>query len=405
MIRAAENWAMVLAVVTGSVLLGASNATYADMDETRATETEKSPQQSEEQLVARYDSLMKKNEENGFSGVVLVEERGKLIYNKAFGYADKIKEIKNTPETLFDIGSITKQFTAAAILKLMENGELSVNDPLSKFFDGAPADKKDITLHQLLTHTSGISAYTGDDYEYLSSDDFLKQVFKRKLKAKPGKKHIYANVGYSLLAMIVERVSGQSYETFLYENILHPAGLENTGYLRLDYSQYVVAQGRNYRNNKPWGSNVERWAEAGGVSWHLKGNGGILSTTLDMYKWHRAIQTAKVLKPETVELYQAPHVVTGVNPKRHYAYGWGILTSSKRGKVATHDGSNGIFSAYVLRYVDANGAVIYMTNETSPGTSKLLQELVNILRLPDYEPQIIQKPTPSSRLKCRINCF
>lgn len=392
---------MVSAVVTASVLLGASNATYADVGEAGTAETEKSPEQTEEQLVARYDSLLKKNEKNGFSGVVLVEERGKLIYNKAFGYADKKKQIQNTPETLFDIGSITKQFTAAAILKLMENGELSVNDPLSKFFDGVSADKKNITLHQLLTHSSGISEYTGGDYEYLSSEDFLKQVFERKLEAKPGEEFIYANVGYSLLAMVVERVSGQPYETFLYENILNPAGLENTGYMRLDYSQHVVAQGHNYRNNKPWGSNVERWAEEGGVSWHLKGNGGIMSTTLDMYKWHRAIQTAKILNPETIELYQAPHVVMATGTK-HYAYGWEILASSKRGKVATHSGGNGIFSAYVLRYVDINRAIIFMTNETSPGSNKLLQELIRILRFPDYEPETIQKPTWFDRLKFRF---
>ncbi len=404
MIRAAKNWTMVWAVVTASVFLGASIPAYADMAEARTVETEKKPEQTEEQLVARYDSFMKINEENGFSGAVLIEDRGSLIYNKAFGYADKKKKIKNTQETLFDIGSITKQFTAAAILKLMENGELSVNDPLSKFFDGAPADKKNITLHQLLTHTSGISAYTGDDYEYLSSEEFLKQVFKRKLKAKPGEKHLYANVGYSLLAMIVEQVSGQPYETFLYENILKPAGLENTGYLRLDYSQHAVAQGYNYRNNKLWGSSVERWAEAGGVSWHLKGNGGILSTTLDMYKWHRAIQTAKVLKPETIELYQARHVLISDSTQHYYAYGWGI-SSTQSGKVAGHDGSNGIFFAIVRRYIDTDTAIIYMTNEVSPGAAKLPKELVYILRFPDYEPEIIQKPTRLDRLKCKVNCF
>ncbi len=396
-------WAMRLAVFTGLILLESTNMAHADVAKASPVEIEKYPDQTQEKLVASYDSLMKKNEENGFSGVVLVEDRGKLIYNKAFGYADKKKEIKNTPEALFDIGSITKQFTAAAILKLMENGKLSMNDPLSKFFDGVPADKKNITLHQLLTHTSGISKYTGDDYEYLSSEDFLKQVFKRKLKAKPGKKHIYANAGYSLLAMIVERVSGQFYETFLYENILHPAGLENTGYMRLDYSQYVVAQGRNYRNNKQWGSNVERWTEAGGVSWHLKGNGGILSTTLDMYKWHRAIQTAKVLKPETIKLYQAPHVLMP-DSTQHYAYGWGISNSANSGKVVRHDGSNGIFFAIVRRYVDTNTAIIYMTNEASPGANKLIKELVYILRFPDYEPEIIQNPTRFDRLKCKVSC-
>ncbi len=395
---------MVWAVVAASTFWGALGAAYADAAKAPTTKAKDYPLQTEEQLVARYDKLMKQNEENGFSGVILIEDRGKLIYNKAFGYADKTKKITNTPETIFDIGSITKQFTSAAILKLMENGELSVDDPLSKFFDGVPADKKNITIHQLLTHTSGISKSTGDDYIYLSSEDFLKQVFKRKLKAKPGQKHIYANVGYSLLAMIVERVSGQPYETFLYENILHPAGLENTGYLRPDYSQHVVATGHNYRNNKPWGSSIERWAEAGGVSWHLKGNGGILSTTLDMYKWHRALQSAKVLKPETIELYQAEHVVTKVNPKRYYAYGWGISTSSQAGKIVSHSGGNGIFTAYVMRYVDVNRAVIYMTNETSPGASKLVQELVNIARLPDYEPKIIKKPTPARRLKCKVKC-
>lgn len=195
------------------------------------------------------------------------------------------KKIKNSPKTVYDIGSITKQFTAAAILKLEMQGKLSTNDKISKFFDGIPADKQQITIHDLLRHQSGLISNIGRDYEKITEKEFLDKVFSSKLQFSIGSSFSYSNIGYSLLAIIIEKASNQSYETYLYENLWEPSQMEMTGYKRPAFDKKMIAIG--YENdNKVWGKPTDK--EWDGVSpyWHLKGNGGILSTTEDLYKWH-----------------------------------------------------------------------------------------------------------------------
>jgi CubicO group peptidase (beta-lactamase class C family) len=160
---------------------------------------------------------LKSEEAKGFSGTVLVAEKGLVEYSGGAGYADRESKRKQTAETVFSTGSITKQFTAAAIMKLEANGKLSVNDVLSKYFTDAPADKKDITIHQLLTHTAGFEEVLGDDYDTVSATGFTALAMKSKLIHKPGETYLYSNVGYSLLGIIVEKVSGKGYEQFLPE--------------------------------------------------------------------------------------------------------------------------------------------------------------------------------------------
>ncbi len=166
----------------------------------------------------------------GFSGTVLVDYKGEL-FSKGYGENTQSLRIPNTEETVYDIGSITKQFTAAGILKLEMMGLIKLDSKLPSYFNHVPEDKKDITIHQLLTHSSGLIDWIGDDYDAISTEDFLKQSFTSDLLQAPGKKYHYSNVGYSLLALIIEKVSGQSYEGFLSEQFVHSCRNETYGLL------------------------------------------------------------------------------------------------------------------------------------------------------------------------------
>ena len=143
----------------------------------------------------------------------------------------------NTAHTVFSLGSVTKQFTAAAILKLEEQGSSA---PIGRFI-GAPADKAGITLHQLLTHTAGLPVYTGDDFEPAGRDETVAKMLAAPLRFPPGSDFAYSNAGYSLLAAIVVLASGEGYEEFLRANLFTPAGLEATGYRLPDWDARVIA--------------------------------------------------------------------------------------------------------------------------------------------------------------------
>src|SRR5512145_1892680 len=173
-----------------------------------------------------------------FNGTALVAENGKVVYKGAFGMANMEWGIPNTPETRFRLGSITKQFTAALTLQLVEQGKIKLD---AKISDYLPDYRKDIgekvTIHHLLTHTSGIPSYTSQPgfFENVSRNpykvaDFVKKYTSGHLEFKPGAKYSYNNSGYFLLGAIIERVTGKSYEQVLKENILDPAGMKNTGY-------------------------------------------------------------------------------------------------------------------------------------------------------------------------------
>jgi len=173
----------------------------------------------DDSLAFKIDKFLSESVANGYSGSVLVAKEGEFVFSKGFGWADRSLKITNTPSTVFNVGSVTKQFTAAAILKLMEDQELKVSDNIEKYFPQVPADKRDITIHHLLTHTSGVSPRTGGfRYDKASKEAFLKDFFEAELMYAPGTKHTYANANYILLSAIIEQASQQDYETFLREN-------------------------------------------------------------------------------------------------------------------------------------------------------------------------------------------
>ena len=327
-------------------------------------------------------------EKIGFSGSVLVEINGKEVISKGYGFSNKAKSIKNAPNTIFDIGSITKQFTASAILKLEMQGKLSTDDKITKYFENVPTDKSNITIHDLLHHQSGLQSVVGKDYDKISQADFLDAVMKSKLRFEVGKDFSYSNIGYSLLGMIIEIVSGKSYETYLYENLWKPAGMEMTGYSRPEFDSTKIAIGY-YKDDKIWGKPTNKEWDTTKPYWHLAGNGGILSTTEDMYKWHKALMGEKILSIEAKNKLYHPIIRDKENYNNIYAYGWDVSVTNRNTRRIWHDGSNDIFYADFMRFIDENVTLILISNKSHPTNfDRLNFELSRIIFENNYKPTI-----------------
>jgi len=173
--------------------------------------------------VRNIEAYLDQLDKIGYSGSVLIASNGKPVISRGYGYSDRERQIKNSPKTLSDIGSLTKQFTAAAILKLEMQGKLSTDDKITKYFQNVPPDKSEITIHTLLRHSTGLPGGVGGDYEKIGEKEFVEKVLGSPLGFPVGTRFSYSNVGYSLLGLIIEKVSGQTYEQYLYENLWKPA--------------------------------------------------------------------------------------------------------------------------------------------------------------------------------------
>lgn len=342
---------------------------------------------SENETHQRIENYLSELENVGLNGAVLVELNGELIISKGFGFSDKETQIKNSSTTIFDIGSITKQFTATAILKLEMQGKLSTNDKISEYFKTVPKDKADITIHDLLRHQSGLISNVGGDYELISEEDFLNKVFASPLRFETGTNFSYSNIGYSLLAMIIEKTSGQSYETYLYENLWKPAKMEMTGYTRPAFDTNLIAVGYD-NEDKIWGKPTDKeWGKIAPY-WHLKGNGGILSITEDLYKWHKALQTELILSNEIKQKLYHPKLRAEETEKAYYAYGWDVSKTNRNTTQVWHNGTNRIFFADFLRYVDEDITLIFLTNKSHPSFNNLCFETSRIIFNLNFKPEI-----------------
>lgn len=327
--------------------------------------------------VKNVERYLEELEKIGYSGSALIALNGKTVISRGFGYSDGERKLKNSAKTVFDIGSITKQFTAAAILKLEMQGKLSTDDKITKYFQNVPPDKADITIHQLLRHSSGLRGGVGGDYEKITEAEFIEKVFASPLRFPAGTRFSYSNIGYSLLALIVEKVSGQSYEQYLYENLWKPAAMETTGYTRPNFDKNLIAVG--YRKEERWGKPTEKEWEKDAPYLHLKGNGGILSTTEDLLKWDRALATDKILSKEAKEKYYHPALRADETGNSYYAYGWDVMKTDRNTTRIWHNGSNNIFYADFYRYIDEGVTIILMTNtwqSSFNGTGRVISKII-----------------------------
>ncbi len=303
------------------------------------------------ELGEKLDTYLTRITPFGFSGALLVAKDGEVVLNKGYGMAIRSEDIANTSNTVFSTGSITKQFTAAGIMKLEMMGKLDTEDLLSKYFDNVPEDKKDITLHHLLTHTSGVVGGVGGDFEKALRDETVQKVFDEPLHFDPGEEFSYSNAGYSLLAAIIEKVSDQPYEEFMHSNIFKPAGMGFTGYRIPEWTKKVVAHW--YVGDKDNGTPLEKPYPY----WNYIGNGGILSTTMDMYRWHLALLGNDVLSDEAKTKIFTPFL-------NEYGYGWDVL-EREMGTLIQHDGGSMLgCSAEMRRYIDADIVTILFCNQS-----------------------------------------
>ena len=228
--------------------------------------------------------------------MVRVDKDGATILEKGYGLANREERRPFDPSTVVQIGSNTKDFTMVALLQLQERGRIDMRDSLSKYFPNAPADKRNITLAQLANHRAGFPIGLGGDFEPLSREQFLDAAFKRPLMFAPGAREQYSNTGYAILAAVIEKVSGVTYDEYLRDNILKPLGLKNTGFLFPNFDPKRLAHG--YRDNQDQGTMMSKPHAADGPYWNLRGNGGMLSTLGDMHTFYKALfETSTLIKP------------------------------------------------------------------------------------------------------------
>ncbi len=267
---------------------------------------------SAQDLTRRADSVMSAAESVGFSGVVRLERDGALILEKGYGSANRGAKIPFTPATVVQIGSNTKDFTAVAILQLHERGKLMLTDTIGKFFPGAPADKRAITINQLLHHRAGFPLGLGGDFEPVSREQLISNAMKFTLLFKPGERENYSNTGYSLLAAIIEKVSGKSYDVYVRDNILSPLELRRTGFLLPGFKSTDLAHGYA-RSGKDEGTMLAKAHAADGPYWNLRGNGGMLSTAGDMHVFYKALfESEKLLRASTRNIMFNPSEPIGL---------------------------------------------------------------------------------------------
>ena len=275
-----------------------------------------------------------------------------IFFQGTYGHASPAKE----ETSAYLIGSLSKQFTAAAILVLEQQGKLNTIDPISNHLDWIPKDKAQITIHQLLTHTSGLQDDYWDQHSKLSEQAYLTMMLDRPLKSTPGSTFSYANIGYHLLCKTIESITGEAYEAFLSREVWKPFGLEFTGFHSVDWEAVRVAR-------------YDDWTTEGAEAYlanpldrpiylQPEGSGGLLSTTEDLYKWYQVLFHSDKLLDEKSKA-KLLQVDLG-----NYAYGWEVYQGKGGRRIVEHGGYDswvGVVTGFYY-FVEEDLVVIYLGN-------------------------------------------
>lgn len=315
---------------------------------------------STQQIVVKVDEYMNAAVKNyHFSGSILVARDGSPIVSKSYGMANYELNVPNTSQTAFRIASITKQFTAVAVMMLQERGKLNVNESICKYLEKCPAAWQPITIRNLLTHTSGIPNYRAmPRYSELASDSrftyagFVDVFRDAPLQFAPGERFTYSNSGYYLLGLIIERASGKTYAEFLRENIFKLLGMKNSGY---DDSRSLIpnrADGYSWTGrslvNAPYINMVIPFAA-----------GAIYSTTEDLLLWDKALYTEKLVSRKSLDEMFTPF-------KLDYGYGLEISNRFNRQRIRHNGGINGFSNDFARFPKDRVTIIVLGNNESSP---------------------------------------
>lgn len=316
-----------------------------------------------------------------FSGSVLVAQKGKVLVREPFGYADFEQQVPNQVNTRFHIASLTKMFTAAAVLELRNRGVLELNDPIAKFLPDYPSGDL-FTIEHLLRHRAGIVNYSSlPDFANLSKkrctlEEVVGWFRDKPLEFTPGSQHRYSNSGYVLLAYVIERTTGKAWEDFLAETIFTPVGMQRTGNVHDKQNVSGLAKGYDFAETP----NLIVPAEKFDLS-HKVGAGSLYSTVDDLYRWHQAVRDQK-------------YVFTGTAIE---SYGWGVRNWHGQ-TVLTQDGSSPGCAAHFSSYIiNEDLCIVILSNIKSGAVKKMKLDLAAIvLGKPFEKPLLIKRANVST---------
>jgi CubicO group peptidase (beta-lactamase class C family) len=310
---------------------------------------------------------------------------GRIILAKGYGLANVELQVPVKPETIFQSGSVGKQFTATAVMMLVEEGKLGLEDKISKYFSDAPESWKFITVRHLLTHTSGMTDYPRDfdfrrDY---TEDELLKRAQAIPLAFQPGEKWQYSNLGFVTLGILIHKVSGKFYGDFLQERIFTPLGM-NTARI-ISEADIVPNRAAGYHlvrgelKNQDWVS----------PTLNTTADGALYLTVFDMAKWDAALYTEKLLKKSSIDQMWTP-VKLNNGTRQPYGFGWSL--GEVRGHhIVRHGGAWQGFKCFILRYPDDKFTVVLFANLIQTNESKLAHDIAAIY-IPDLAPAPAKTP-------------
>jgi D-alanyl-D-alanine carboxypeptidase len=339
---------------------------------------------------------------DGPGAAVIVVQKGQVLHRKGYGLANLELNVPIQPETVFKVGSVTKQFTAVSILMLAEEGKLALSDPIEKFLPGYPTQGHLITIEHLLTHTSGIKSYTdiaewpsnfGKDCTVAEMIDFFKY---KPMDFAPGTRFLYNNSAYFLLGAIIAKVSGGTYEEFLQKRIFDPLGMKHS----YGYTAQRLIPGRASGYNKA----ESGYQNCAYLSMTHPGGAGVLSSTVDdLALWDAALYTDQLVKPESLNQAWKPYTLKD-GSSTHYGYGWAIEEYGGHQWIGHGGGIHG-FVCLAARLPQEKVFAAVLSNAT--GTAKMPEELafriiLHTLGIEIVEPQPVTLPTSALERLCGV---
>ncbi len=305
---------------------------------------------------------------------LLVSQNGKPIRTEGYGLSNVELNVPAKPETIFQSGSVGKQFTATAVMMLVEAGKVGLEDPLTKYFPDAPATWSQVTVRELLSHTAGFTDYPEDfdlrkDY---SEDEFLKIIEGIPLAYPPGSSWSYSNLGYVTLGILIHKVTGQFYGDYLQEKIFRPLGMATARII--NEADIIPNRSAGYRlvngklKNQEWVSPLT----------NTTADGSLYFSILDLAKWDAALYTEKLLKKSTLEqMWTVTPLLDGKPNSGHYGYGWFIEVNDGH-RVIEHEGEWQGFETQISRYVDDKLTVVVLTNLASAEPDRIAHGVAGI---------------------------
>jgi CubicO group peptidase (beta-lactamase class C family) len=323
-----------------------------------------------------------------FSGVVLVADKGKPIYHQAFGYRNFETKEPNDTTTIFELASVSKQFTAAIIQMLHEKRALAYNDTMYKYLKGIPYPN--ITIRHLLTHTSGLPDYQAimdehwDKSKVANNTDIIEYLIKfhPPKSFEPGEKYEYSNTGYVLLASIAEKASGRDFIEMCREEIFKPLSMTSTNIRTLSEKATIInfAMGHIYVKEKQRYIRADSFPSSNYTIWlgNRKGPGRISSTTTDLLKWDQALYTQKILNDSSKLQAFSPMKLKN-DSISNYGFGWDLSNHPVLGKTVSHTGDNPGYKTVIVRFIEKNKIIVILNNNAHKDFRTLTNTLIALV--------------------------